>query len=142
MRNVVRAIIIRGDSLLTIKRVKGGETYWVFPGGGVENGENHVEALKRECKEELGLDVEVLELMFEYTFANTKFGEQEEYFYRCEILSGDLGTGDGPEYTQPSIETGSYEPMWMKLNEMKNLDVRPSEVKEKLEKYADEIKNN
>lgn len=132
MRNVVRAIIIQSDELLTIKRVKGDETFWVFPGGGVDDGENHMVALKRECKEELGLDVEVFELMFEYEFDNKKFGAQEEFFYRCEIVGGELGTGDGPEYTQPSEENGNYEPVWIKLSKIESMDVRPLEIKNKL----------
>lgn len=132
MRNVVRAIIIKNDELLTIKRIKGGEIYWVFPGGGVDDGESHAEALKRECKEELGLEVEVFELMSEYTFDNKKFGQQEEYFYRCDIIGGELGTGNGPEYSQSSIEKGSYEPSWIKLGEMENLDLRPLAVRDSL----------
>ncbi|KKQ01845.1 MAG: MutT/Nudix, partial [Candidatus Moranbacteria bacterium GW2011_GWD2_36_198] len=41
MRIVVRAIIKNDDSLLVIKRIKNGETYFVFPGGGVDDGESH-----------------------------------------------------------------------------------------------------
>lgn len=120
------------ESLLAIKRIKNGETYWVFPGGGVEDGENYESALKRECKEELGLEVEVLELMFEYPFINKKFGEQKEYFYTCKIIGGELGTGDGPEYDQNSHNKGSYEPGWIKLSDLKNLDVRPATIKNNL----------
>ncbi|KKQ06226.1 MAG: MutT/Nudix, partial [Candidatus Moranbacteria bacterium GW2011_GWE2_36_40] len=68
MRIVVRAIIKNNDSLLVIKRIKNGETYFVFPGGGVDDGESHPIALRRECKEELGLDVSVLELMYDFDF--------------------------------------------------------------------------
>lgn len=132
MRNVVRAIIVKDNSLLTIKRVRGHEIFWVFPGGGVDEGESHVEALKRECQEELGLKVEVFELVFEFPFMNKKFGEQKEYFYRCDIISGELGTGDGPEYTQASAENGSYEPIWVRLNELEKMDVRPLAVKASL----------
>ncbi len=35
---------------------------WVFPGGQVEEGENLIEALKREIREESGIEVEVGEL--------------------------------------------------------------------------------
>ncbi|HWF44609.1 MAG TPA: NUDIX domain-containing protein [Candidatus Kapabacteria bacterium] len=36
-------------------------TYWVAPGGGVEDGETYEEAAIRELKEETGVDVEGLE---------------------------------------------------------------------------------
>ena len=59
MKRRVRAIIIRGNKLLLIKRIKKTGTYWVFPGGGVEAGETLERALQRECKEELGVLVTV-----------------------------------------------------------------------------------
>lgn len=120
---------------MAIKRVKNGETFWVFPGGGIDDGEDHKEALVRECQEELGLDVEVLDLMSEYTFNNETLGEQKEYFYNCNIIGGELGTGDGPEYNQTepnSRNKGSYEPAWIKLKGAANLDVRPTEIRNKL----------
>ena len=36
---------------------------WEFPGGGVEFGEKCEDALKREIKEEFGIDIKVLELL-------------------------------------------------------------------------------
>lgn len=132
MRNVVRAIIVEDGSLLTIKRIKAGETYWVFPGGGVDDGEEHVNALIRECKEELGVDVEVLELIFKLPFINKEFDEQMEYFYSCNVISGEFGTDIGEEYNPSSKYEGIYEPSRIKLNELANRDVRPAEVKNSL----------
>ena len=36
------------------------QTYYETPGGGVDEGESYVEAFARECKEELGADVDIL----------------------------------------------------------------------------------
>lgn len=132
MRNVVRAIIIENARLLALGRVKNGEKYWVFPGGGVDEGETNEIALARECKEELGLEVEVLERMFETVFLNKGFGEQQEYFYECKILGGQLGTGDGEEYQENSHYQGTYEPVWIELSDLPNLDLRPLEMKKRL----------
>ncbi len=132
MRNVVRAIIIDDNSLLTLKRVKNDSTYWVFPGGGIEDGETHVDALVRECREELGLDVEVLNPTFEKIFINKRFCEQVEYFYSCRIIGGQLGTGNGPEYSQNSHYEGTYEPCWIGLSDVPILDLRPLEMKNNL----------
>lgn len=132
MKNRVRAIIIKDDSLLAIKRVKSNETYWVFPGGGVEDGEDKIGAMTMECQEELGVDVDVLELMFENSFVRQGGEEQREYFYRCNIIGGELGTGDGPEYQKNSGYEGTYELEWIKISELKNFDIRPEEVRDGL----------
>src|SRR3989344_5893549 len=57
----VRSVIVKEEKVLLIERVKSGkETYYVFPGGGVERSDsNPEEALKRECREELGLEVQI-----------------------------------------------------------------------------------
>jgi 8-oxo-dGTP diphosphatase len=47
MHQRVRAVIEKDGKILLIKRVKPDETYWVFPGGGVEAGENLENALTR-----------------------------------------------------------------------------------------------
>jgi 8-oxo-dGTP pyrophosphatase MutT (NUDIX family) len=137
MRKVVRAIIKKDNALLLIKRVKNDQTYWVFAGGGVEEDEDQEEALIRECKEELGLDVEARDFVFEYVFQNETLGEQKEYFYNCKIIGGQLGTGDGPEYNQTEKDSrnfGTYQPMWINFDQIKSLDIRPVEMKNKLEK--------
>jgi len=51
----VAALIRRGDDLLLIKHAKLGRTYWLLPGGGVEEGESMHEALLRELDEECSL---------------------------------------------------------------------------------------
>ncbi|MFW5770317.1 MAG: NUDIX domain-containing protein [Spirochaetota bacterium] len=53
------AIIIEDEKLLLIAHKKGKHTYWLLPGGGVEYGESLDKALKRELKEELGIDIRV-----------------------------------------------------------------------------------
>ncbi len=48
------------EILCTLRSMgKNFENMWEFPGGKIEVGENSVEALKREVKEELNLDIEV-----------------------------------------------------------------------------------
>jgi len=81
----VRAIIIDQDRILLIKRVKKTSIIWVFPGGGLEQGETHEETAIRECKEELGVDVAVLEY---FDTIATKYLEQdqENLFYYGAVI--------------------------------------------------------
>lgn len=133
MTNRVRAIIIDDDKLLIIKRVKKDSVYFVFPGGGVEESDKDKKtALIRECKEELGVDVEVLELIIKNSFFRKDEGEQREYFYKCNIIGGKLGTGDGPEFQENSDYEGTHELEWIKISELGNFDIRPVEVKTEL----------
>ena len=53
MQKRVRRILIKDGMIALIKRTRDGETFYVFPGGGVEEGETEEQALKREIKEEL-----------------------------------------------------------------------------------------
>ena len=59
MADRVRAVIIDGDKMLMIHHVSPGKDIYVFPGGGVEPRETDTEALARECREEIGADIEI-----------------------------------------------------------------------------------
>ena len=58
---VVAALIKQGDKILICQRPKnkGCALLWEFVGGKVEQGESKEQALVRECKEELEIDIEV-----------------------------------------------------------------------------------
>ena len=57
---VVAAIIRKDDKIFATQRGYGDwKDWWEFPGGKVEPGENPVQALKREIKEELDTEISV-----------------------------------------------------------------------------------
>jgi 8-oxo-dGTP diphosphatase len=55
--HVVAAAIVDGGRVLAARRRRDGR--WEFPGGKVEDGETARAALRRECREELAIDVVV-----------------------------------------------------------------------------------
>jgi len=88
---VVCALIKQGDTVLAAKR--GSDTtnagLWEFPGGKVEGGELPADALKREIREELGVEIDcgqrLQSVFYSYPWINI-----ELIPFICTIQSGDL----------------------------------------------------
>jgi ADP-ribose pyrophosphatase YjhB (NUDIX family) len=73
--------------------------YWSLPGGAVETGEALETALRREVKEETGLDVDVLGLVevFERVTRDETGAAEYHYIlmdYVCRVTGGDLCAAD------------------------------------------------
>ena len=102
--------------------------YYAFPGGGVEKGEDLEEAVVREVEEELGIQVEVEKLLYKIETES-----QKEYFYLCKYLSGNFGTGTGPEFSgNPEyITNGNYIPEIIGKEEIENIVLLPPQIKDK-----------
>lgn len=90
-RPSVRGIIIRDKKVAMVYSKK--YDYYKFPGGGIEKNEDHLTALKREVKEEIGCTIiddtitefgSVLRIQ-KSRFAENEIFEQENYYYFCQI---------------------------------------------------------
>lgn len=86
--DVVGAVIVREDKILCAKRGYGKQKdKWEFPGGKVEKDETPEEALKREIKEELDIDIEVQKYIASDVFSYPEITINLSLFY-CKIISG------------------------------------------------------
>lgn len=87
---VVAAIIKKDNEIFATQRgygdFKGG---WEFPGGKIEAGENPEQALRREIKEELTVEIEVGELLHTVEFDYPTFHLTMHCFV-CALVSGEL----------------------------------------------------
>lgn len=68
---------------------------WGFPGGVMELGESFSEALKREVKEETGLNVDIIRLLGVYSDYSDEYpnGDKAQpivLFFLCKVNSGEL----------------------------------------------------
>lgn len=67
-------LIARENKFLLLKRSEGEHNYsgfWGLPGGGVEQNETPTDAVIREVKEEMGLEISNMRLLNKYPFHNT-----------------------------------------------------------------------
>ena len=91
MIKVVAAVIEKNGKFLLCKRGTGGNCpfLWEFPGGKIEEGETPFDAIIREIREELSVEIEPEEIFLEYPFS---YPDKEIYFYfiRAKIISEDI----------------------------------------------------
>jgi 8-oxo-dGTP diphosphatase len=127
LRNRGSAILINNNKVVLIKRKRDDQIYYVFPGGGIEKGETPELATKREAFEELGVRINVNELFEKVEYNGT------QYFFLADIVEGEIGTGLGEEFTDTNRNRGTYEPMWVELDKLSLIDIRPKEVAEKIQ---------
>jgi len=103
-RLIVSAVIEK-DGLLLFGRKKAGvgpyPNTWHLIGGGVNDGESLTDAIKREIKEEAGIEVEIdASLGFDDDFEADKHGEMTHYIflvYKAKYISGELKPDDDIE---------------------------------------------
>ena len=107
----VGAIIVEGNRILLVKRAsEPNKGMWSVPGGLVRAGEKLEEALKREVKEETGLEIEVGDLGFVSEEIIRKDDLKYHYViidFLAEVKGGELKAGSDAEDAK-----------WVKLDEV------------------------
>ena len=114
---VVGAVILRGGMVLCAQRSLQSSLpgLWEFPGGKVEAGESAREALGREIREELLVDVLVGDLV-ETTVHEYPFGEVTLTTFYCELRSGEVTL------------TEHEAVRWLPPSELHSLDWAPADI--------------
>lgn len=135
-RNSIKAVIIRGARvLLTVNHDQWGE-FLLLPGGGQEFGESMAEALRRECREELGCEVVVGDLIGarDYIGAHHEFGEYDAHMHQVELIfSCELAPGQEPHLGNLPDNVGDWWQTgveWVPLAELAQRRLYPSALKE------------
>ena len=127
MRTRAGIVLIEDDKVALIERHRAGMDYFVFPGGGVDDGETPEQGAVREAFEELGIQVAIKK-----TVAVIHFDQSTQVYYLVEQVGGEFGTGTGEEFTDSDPEDpeeGIYIPIWMPIDELlKHEKVFPESV--------------
>lgn len=136
IKKTARAIIFdENNNLITIRRKKYKDgnlikEYYVIPGGHLDENETFEDAVIREIKEELGIEVSIKKEIIHLYNNDLK---QDEIFFECEYIDGEIGTGTGEEWTNPDIEKyGSYEIIRCSIKELENINLLPKDIKKLL----------
>lgn len=143
IRNSAKAVIIRNKKILLTKNKDEFGIFYLFPGGGQEHGEELKDAVKRECLEELGEEVEVHELVYvrEYIGKNHEFAKwdsdihQVEFYFTCSLLSEEptFLHGTNPDPYQEGVE-------WVEMNHLDDIRLYPKILSKMIEQSGAEIR--
>jgi len=129
MRIRAGAVLVEDDKVALIERFRDGKHYFVFPGGGSDEGETPEQAAVREMEEETGLRVSI-----QRKLAEIHFGLSIQYYFQVERIGGEFGSGTGEEYSEADPNhpaQGVYIPIWMPLVELsEHKNVYPAEIVE------------
>lgn len=129
IRTAAKALIVQDSKLLVIEYNDAfdpaHDIYFVLPGGGQKHSEPLDQTLRRECQEEINVDVEVKDLILvrEYIGKNHGYSghvdlHQVEFFFLCTIRTGQPGIGHTPDTGQVGVQ-------WVALDTLENSNFYP-----------------
>lgn len=119
----VAAAIPVGSSLIVVRQHKGDATYWLLPGGGVSWGESLAEALVREVREEVGLDVAVDRLLF---VNDSVAPDGSKHVVNLTFLAHAVSPVDAVSPLDPAVDAIDTVP----FEQLGRIDLRPPVAKE------------
>ena len=132
--------VLLRDHKILVQREKDGTEY-ALPGGHVQIGETSEEALIREYKEETGAEIVCNRLIWvEETFWNWNGKDAHSIaFYYLISLKTD---SDIPEdYFESHKDNCNVLLQWVSLDEMKQLTIYPTFLKDKIENISEHIEH-
>lgn len=132
VRTAARAVVICDGKLLATKMRDTRGIYYILPGGGQNPGETLEETVRRECLEEVGVEVRVERLLYvrEYIGKNHTFSPRHHQFHQLESVF--LCSVANPHAVCPGSETDNHQigVSWLALESLKHIRFYPETVKQ------------
>ncbi|MGG3738782.1 NUDIX domain-containing protein [Aeribacillus pallidus] len=120
------SLIIENEQVLLVKFQSEEGIHYNLPAGGVEKGESVIEAVRREAKEEAGIDVEVGELAFVFEYAPHLLNEPVtnihglHLIFECHLKEGSIPHMPAhPDSDQIGVE-------WVPLHRLNDIVLYPA----------------
>ncbi|MDZ7796855.1 MAG: (deoxy)nucleoside triphosphate pyrophosphohydrolase [Candidatus Marinimicrobia bacterium] len=114
MQKVVAAVIEIDGFFLLCRRHKRSARFplkWEFPGGKLEKNETPAEALSRELKEELGIEIKNSEPLTDYRYRYNNEPEIHLYFFRIRDF-------------EKTVQNRQFDMIaWVALNDLHRYDI-------------------
>ena len=133
-----KAMILDSSRMLRSRNRDSAGDFYVVPGGGQKPGESLPDALKRECFEETGAEVEVgpIRLVRDYIGRNHEFSQwdgdvhQVEIMFECQLQSDyDPRVGHAPDVNQTGV-------VWLDAEELSQHRVYPAALRDILDGWG------
>ena len=119
MVEVAAAVITREGKILGVQRSEHEKGFislkWEFPGGKVEVGESREEALVREIREELSVNIEVLEFFMTVEHAYPDF-HLTMHVFKCVLDQGEITLNEHVDLK------------WLAVEELDSLDWAAADI--------------
>lgn len=125
--------MVQDEKLYLVKSPEG--IYYTL-GGAIQLGETTEEAVQREMKEEIGIDVEVGPLAF---IVENQFTLQEKSYHQIESLYIVTPLSN----PAPNLEEGNSvrQCEWIAFTDLKNLDLNPAFLKTELAGWKGQLQH-
>lgn len=132
----VGAVVERDGSILLVRHQKPDrEPYWVLPGGRLEPGETIPECAERELEEEANLGVAFAKVLYV-----SEFMKEDRHTIDVTVLATAEPEEEASLGSDPEVEEGSEptltELRWVSLDELKNIELLPPWIKDRLAEDA------
>lgn len=125
IRNAAKGLIIKDGKMLAIKIKDCNEEWYIMPGGGQAAEELLPEAVCREVAEEVGIEIEVKELVFVVEGAHGESFHRVDLVFLCEYI-GEI------ENAKIHVDTNQTGYEWLDIAMLNTTPLYPSKLRRQI----------
>lgn len=125
IRNSAKALVFKDSRMAAIKIDDRGDIFYILPGGGQDPEELLSESVRRECAEELGVEVEAKELAF---VIEGRYGES---FHRVDLVFLCRYIAEIPN-ADLQVDTNQAGVEWLKIDDLEGVPLYPSKLRRQI----------